>query len=91
VRTLDSFRISGCNVLMMDVQGYELEVLKGARETLGSIDHVFTEINRAELYEGCPMAEDLDLFLAGFGFFRAETDWAGGTWGDAYYRKTDGA
>ncbi len=33
------------------------------------------------------MIEDLDSFLAGHNFKRAETDWCGKTWGDVLYTK----
>jgi len=73
------------NFLVMDVQGYELEVLKGSQETLKQIDYVYCEINRDEVYEGCAKVWELDTFLGEFGFTRVETSWAGGTWGDAIY------
>lgn len=75
------------NLLNIDVQGYELEVLKGSAELLKTVDYIYTEINNAELYENCPMVEDLDAFLSKYGFERKETDWAGTTWGDALYIK----
>jgi hypothetical protein len=33
------------------------------------------------------MVDKLDEFLSYFGFSRLETDWMGGTWGDALYIK----
>jgi FkbM family methyltransferase len=75
------------NLLVMDVQGYELEVLKGATNTLKSIDYVYTEVNRDEVYENCARVEQLDEYLTDF--TRVETNWAGNSWGDAWYiRKT---
>lgn len=71
------------NLLVMDVQGYELEVLKGATGTLNHIDYIYTEVNRDEVYEGCAKVHQLDEFLTDFQ--RVETNWAGGTWGDAWY------
>lgn len=73
------------NLLVMDVQGYELEVLKGASETLQHIDYIYTEINRDEVYEGCAKVWELDAFLKDF--TRVETSWAGGAWGDAIYTR----
>lgn len=75
------------NFINMDVQGYELEVLKGATQTLGNIDYIMTEVNRDAVYKGCVQIDELDSFLANYGFERFETDWAGGTWGDAFYKK----
>ena len=90
--TLDSYLIkqtnsSDYNFLNMDVQGYELEVLHGSIKTLESIDYIYTEVNREELYENCAMIEDLDKFLNKYGFVRELINWAGGTWGDALYVK----
>ena len=75
------------NFLNMDIQGYELEALKGAKQTLKSIDYVYTEVNRDEVYENCARVEQLDFFLKDFE--RVHTNWMGGTWGDSLYlRKT---
>ena len=71
----------------MDVQGYELEVLRGAKKFLTSIDFIITEVNRANVYKGCALVEELDAFLLNYGFYRAETSWEGVTWGDAFYIK----
>ena len=86
-RTLDSYDLEGVEFLNMDVQGYELEVLHGAYKTLESVRAVYTEVNRAELYKGGCMVEDLDRFLAEYGMRREATDWLGGSWGDAVYVK----
>jgi hypothetical protein len=71
------------NMINMDVQGFELNVLYGAIKTLEQIDYIYTEVNRAELYEGGARVEGLDSFLSGFD--RVETEWVGETWGDALY------
>ena len=80
------------NMLYMDVQGYELEVLRGAAKTLNGISYIYTEVNRDELYKGCGKIEELDAFLAPYGFERVETEWCGNFgWGDALYvKKTAG-
>ena len=75
------------NFINIDVQGYEMEVFKGALETLNSIDYIMSEVNRDELYEKCVYVDQLDEFLSNYGFMRVETTWAGGTWGDAFYIK----
>lgn len=93
MRTLDSFLedseldSSLYNVINMDVQGYELEVLKGASMFLNTIDFIITEVNRANVYKGCAQVEELDKFLLNYGFFRVVTSWEGVTWGDAFYVK----
>jgi FkbM family methyltransferase len=75
------------NFINIDVQGYELEVFKGGSEYLNHIDYVMTEVNRDEVYKGCPRIEELDEYLGTYGFERVETTWDGGTWGDAFYIK----
>lgn len=73
------------NFINIDVQGYELEVFKGSKETLKNIDYIITEVNRDFLYEDCALVEEIDSFLNQFDFKRVETNWEGGTWGDALY------
>lgn len=73
------------NFINIDVQGYELEVFKGAESTLRDVSAIYTEVNRAELYEGCCMVSELDEFLGSRGFTRVETNWEGISWGDALY------
>jgi FkbM family methyltransferase len=75
------------NVLMVDVQGYEGEVFKGATETLKFIDIIFTEVNTGEVYKGCTKLEELDAMLAGQGFERFHVHLYGNNvnYGDAIY------
>ena len=87
VRTLDSFGIINSNMLVIDAQGYELEVLRGATKTLESIHHVFCEANSNEMYEGCPTMDDLSVFLANHGFVLRENWWTENNWGDAYWSR----
>ena len=69
--------------MYVDTQGYELEVFKGAINTLKHIDFIFCEVNRAEVFEGCAQIGELDAFLADQGFKRVETEWHGGDFGDS--------
>lgn len=75
------------NILVMDVQGYEGEVLRGAVQTLPHMDMIYTEVNRGETYKGNMLIEEMDEFLDGFDFKRVETYWPSPnwTWGDAVY------
>jgi len=88
VDLLDNYNTGNYNFLNMDVQGYELEVLKGATETLNQIKYVYCEVNRDEVYENNAYVEEIDEFLAGYNMERVETDWQGDIWGDALYIKT---
>jgi len=87
VDLLDNFDTKDYNFLNMDVQGYELEVLKGATETLKHVDYVYCEVNRDEVYENNAYVEELDEYLSTYGMERVETSWVGEIWGDALYIK----
>jgi FkbM family methyltransferase len=75
------------NMINIDVQGYELEVFKGAEKTLNDINYIISEVNRGPVYKDCAQIDQLDDFLKKFGFSRVETQWAGVVWGDAFYIK----
>ena len=76
------------NMINIDVQGYELEVFKGAVETLKTIDIVYAEVNTEEVYKGCGLIGDIDKFLEQFGFKRVMGAFPyGKAWGDALYLK----
>jgi FkbM family methyltransferase len=83
IKKLDDFKLSECNLLNIDVQGYELEVLKGSTETLTNIDYIICEINLVEHYKNAPMINDLDEYLKEF--VRADTCVYDEFWGDAFY------
>jgi FkbM family methyltransferase len=87
LKTLDSFNLKNYNFLYMDVQGYELEVLKGGISTLDNIDYIMCEVNIVEHYENSPLIEDLDVFLKKYNFIRFDTFIFPQMWGDAFYMK----
>jgi FkbM family methyltransferase len=79
--------LSGFNFINIDVQGYELEVFRGAKKTLHNIDYIMSEINRDEVYQNCARIEQLIDFLSPYGFELVEQTWDGGTWGDGFFIK----
>lgn len=81
VRTLDSFDLDAHGPLhiKLDVQGFELEVLRGAAATVGRAVSVECELSLTPLYRGQALIEDVTGLLrkAGFapiGFHRGFTD-----------------
>ena len=58
-------------LLKIDVQGFELEVLRASRPLLGRFEHVYVEASFEELYEGQALACDVTAFLAEHGFVEA--------------------
>lgn len=81
--TLDSIPIQkeNYNILVMDVEGYESEVIKGASETLKHIDLIYSEVQRAETRRGNMLIDDFDKLLDEKGFTRVETYWPSENWG----------
>ena len=89
IKRYDSLNLSD-NFLVLDIQGYELEALKGCQKKLNEIDFIFTEINYVEHYAENPLTEDLDSYLKKFGFIRFRTNldvWM--MFGDAFYIKQE--
>ena len=88
MKKLDDYNYQNYNMIVIDVQGYELEVFKGATKTLNNIDYIYCEVNRDEVYEGNAQVEEIDEFLSTYGFKRVETQWYyTEVWGDALYMK----
>lgn len=86
VNTLDSYEFSNIfNMMNIDVQGFELEVLKGSENTLKNIDYIICEVNRDEVYEGCPHINDISSYLENFNFVLIHAEWQSKSWGDALY------
>jgi len=81
------FDRSKYNMINIDVQGYELEVFKGGKDTLNGIDYIMAEINRDEVYKDCTHINELIEFLKPYGFELVETNWAGREWGDGFFIK----
>lgn len=92
VKRLDSLSLAnkGYQLLVMDCQGFEGRVVKGATETLKQVNFVYTEVNKDEVYENCTRVEELDALLSDFE--RVQTgQWVGNMWSDALYRRKGAA
>ena len=63
IAPLDAFlkreELSDIALLKIDVQGYELEVLKGCESLLDLFDAVYVECSFVELYEGQALAYEV--------------------------------
>jgi hypothetical protein len=58
-------------LLKLDVQGFELEALKGCERLLAAIDHLYVECSYLELYVGQALFADIDGYLRRHGFTNA--------------------
>lgn len=86
VRKLDSLGLAhkGYQLLVMDCQGYEGRVVRGATQTLQQINYVYSEVNKDSVYKDCTLVDELDSLLQEFK--RVETgNWVGQAWTDALY------
>jgi FkbM family methyltransferase len=88
VKRFDSLGLSTLNFLTIDVQGFELEVIKGFGEELEKVDFIFTEINTKNLYSNNALVHDIDNYLKSYNFIRVYTyvD-CFNFFGDAFYIK----
>ena len=70
----------------IDIQGAELEALKGLGDLLHQSKWVYLEVNKKTVYEGCANILQIDEFLKSNQFERVETRWVPFKgWGDAIY------
>lgn len=60
--------IANYDTLVMDTQGSELIVLKGALPVLKNFKYIKTEVPDFESYNGCCQLKDMELFLNSYGF-----------------------
>lgn len=92
--TVDMFRLDDFlqnpkeyNFMNIDVQGYELEVLKGSTNLLKTINYVVCEVNNCELYENGTLHNEITDFLSEHGLDLIEINWLAKSWGNAYYAR----
>jgi FkbM family methyltransferase len=78
--------LSDVNLLVVDLQGYDLMAMRGMGLLLHLFEGVVTEVNKAEVYKNCNLKDEVDLFLGQRGFQEKTVRWIG-DWGDAFYEK----
>lgn len=99
IRTVDEVEVSArpldelvpdladFSLLTLDVQGAELQVLRGAPALLQQLKMVVVEVNFRRRYKGCPLASEIETFMEQQGYravARSQTvPWAVG--GDVVY------
>ena len=54
--------------LKLDVQGYELEVLKGAEKSLHSINAILAEVNLIDIHDGAPLLAEMIAWFSQHGW-----------------------
>lgn len=77
------------DLLNIDVQGFELNVLKGMGDMVKQFKAIYLECNKDYVYEKCALVGDIDFYLGAYGFERVETKWAPNkNWGDCLFIKS---
>jgi FkbM family methyltransferase len=65
--TLDNWRVENniekVDIIWIDVQGAELDVFEGGRETLKDVKCIFTEVGLKPYYEGQALKSQIDFIL----------------------------
>src|SRR5262249_51839825 len=74
MKTLDEYCVENdiptIDILKSDTQGFDLEVIKGARELLTrkAIHLIYMEVILSDMYKGLPTVEEIYTFLTEQGF-----------------------
>ena len=71
----------------LDIQGVELQALKGFGKYFEQVKYIYTEVNTGEVYVNNDSMDQMDEFLNSYGFDRVETRITEFEWGDAFYIK----
>lgn len=62
-KELDSLKINSVDMLWMDIQGSELNALKGLESNLADVKLIHTEVEFTEIYKNQPLFWDIKFFL----------------------------
>lgn len=86
-KTLDSLNLGTFDLVVMDVQGAELKVLKGGIETIKHADALWLEVALGGLYQNDCSINELSEFLAQYDYYPVYVVIGSTMWGDAMYVK----
>lgn len=65
---LDDVLPAGADIVKLDLQGFELEALRGAQAMLARVKAVLCEVAFKDLYAGQPLAEEIVAWMEARGF-----------------------
>lgn len=88
----NNLQITDYQFLNMDLQGAELLALKSMGTLMEHVKYAYLEVNKKEVYKNCARVEEIDAFLARYGFVGVEEQYARDKnkveqWGDKFYIK----
>jgi FkbM family methyltransferase len=79
--------IGQASYMSMDVQGTELDVLRGAERYIEKVDAIYAEVNTNEVYKGCASFDEVTEWLRERGFTRRVVSMTDHFWGDCLYTR----
>jgi FkbM family methyltransferase len=73
ITTIDKFfsgqkKLQGETLLKLDIQGYEMEALRGSLQTLPQVKMVQVELSFVQVYENGPLFPEISSFMEARGF-----------------------
>lgn len=83
----EGWRPEDFNVLGMNIQGAEMDAIRGAKDAMRHIELIQTELNYVEHYEGNPSVEELRSALGELGFQEVAVVRAGPVGTGVYVRR----
>ena len=81
----ENININKYDMLMIDVQGAEMLVLKGFSKNLNNIKYVYTELNFDSMYNNCVLEPELTEYMKQNDFVLLDYFDTGKGWGDGVY------
>lgn len=82
-----AFDLKDVDFLSMDIQGFEMQALKGMGDLLHQFKWIYLEVNKEEVYKGNGLARDIYKYLSKFGFKLKVEHYTRANWGDALLSK----
>lgn len=83
-----SINMNEYNMLVVDVQGVELQALKGAVNNLMHFDYILTEVETWELYKGAKNYDKIKDWVSSQGFKVIDEHIRHWGWGDILFKRT---
>lgn len=83
----ERYDLKDIDFLSMDIQGFELNALKGMGDLLNHFKWVYLEVNKEEVYKGNGLARQVYKYLEQFGFRVIVEKYTRANWGDALLSK----
>jgi FkbM family methyltransferase len=87
--TENSLKAEDYDFLVMDIQGAELDALKGLETIINNFKHIYLEVSFKELYKGAPLYPEVRNWLETRGYKLMDISSDTASWGDALFVRSD--